>query len=97
MSSPLSTVPSVTTRIKPARTVEKLVTASTTARTKRTTPPASSAEFVAMQATWLATVLTAFVAKTGATMTVAALAVLAVDLLLAVLAEVMLPTRSTKL
>lgn len=55
---PHSTVLCETTRTRPARTVARLVTESTTALSVRTTQPASSAVSVVMQATWLVIVPT---------------------------------------
>lgn len=72
VSLPRSTVPSVTTRTKPARTVVKSVTASTTAPRSRTSLQASFAVSVVKLVTWLAIVPTARLDSRGATITVSA-------------------------
>jgi hypothetical protein len=72
VSLPRSTVRSATTRTKPARTVVKSVTASTTALRSRTSPQASSAVSVVKLVTWLAIVPTAKLDSRGATTTVLA-------------------------
>jgi len=71
VSWPLSTVLYVTTKTKPARTAVKSVTASTTAPTPRTSPPASFVVSVATVATWRKIVPIDLVGRTGATTTVA--------------------------
>lgn len=55
------------TRTRPAKTVAASDTASTTVPTSPTTRPASSAAFVAMPVTWLATAPTGSVVPAGAT------------------------------
>ncbi|PVH92575.1 hypothetical protein DM02DRAFT_271062 [Periconia macrospinosa] len=71
---PLSTVPSETTKTRPARTVVKSVTVNTTVPRNRTSPPALSVVFVVKQATWLAIAPNASAEPNGATTTVMATA-----------------------
>jgi hypothetical protein len=72
VSLPPSMVHSVTTRTKPARTVVKSVTASTTAPRSRTSLRASFAASVVKLDTWLVIVLTERLDSHGATTTVSA-------------------------
>lgn len=64
---PRSTVPSVTTRTRPAKTVAKLDTENMIAQRRRTSPPTSSVAFVATRAIWRETAPIVNAAKTGAT------------------------------
>lgn len=97
VSLPPSTALFVMTRIKLARTVVRLVTASTIAPTRRTSLPTSSVVSVATLVIWLETVLTVLADKTGAITTVVDLVVLVAAVLLVAskLALAMPSTRST--
>jgi hypothetical protein len=68
-----STVPSVTTRTRPARTAVKSVTASTTAHRSRISLPVLSVVSVVKLDIWLAIVLIARSASPGATTTASAI------------------------